>query len=132
MGRVVARQKESGELSHESHKIPDVGRLHLCAAGWRPDAIDDAIVEGKLYLNNSYVAQTLWATNKAGFIASADRNWPLYPKKSGAECLCLAASPSKKRAGSSPVLGQRRFRPQSMSVAREWPEAIRATAVWRP
>lgn len=44
-----------------------------------------AIVDGKLYLNNGYIAQTLWSANKTGHIASADRNWPLYPKKSGSE-----------------------------------------------
>jgi len=43
-----------------------------------------AIVEGKLYLNNGYLAQTLWTTNRTEHIASADHNWPLYPKESGA------------------------------------------------
>ena len=40
-----------------------------------------AIVGGKLYLNNGYLAQDLWSLNKSGNIASADQNWPLYPKK---------------------------------------------------
>ena len=40
-----------------------------------------AIVDGKLYLNNNYLSYHLWALNKSGNIASADRNWPLYPKK---------------------------------------------------
>lgn len=40
------------------------------------------IVDGKLYLNNGHIAQTLWSVNKTGNIESADRNWPLYPKKS--------------------------------------------------
>jgi YHS domain-containing protein len=40
-----------------------------------------AIVEGKLYLNNGFIAQDLWSLNKSGNIASADHNWPLYPKK---------------------------------------------------
>jgi YHS domain-containing protein len=39
-----------------------------------------AIVDGKLYLNNGYIAQTLWSVNKTGNIESADRNWPFYPK----------------------------------------------------
>jgi YHS domain-containing protein len=42
-----------------------------------------AIVDGKLYLNNGYVAQTLWSVNTRGNIASADHNWPLYPKAAG-------------------------------------------------
>jgi YHS domain-containing protein len=40
-----------------------------------------AIVDGKLYLNNNYLSYHLWSLNKSGNIASADRNWPLYPKK---------------------------------------------------
>jgi YHS domain-containing protein len=40
-----------------------------------------AIVDRKLYLNNGFVAEKLWALNKTGNIESADRNWPQYPKK---------------------------------------------------
>ena len=40
-----------------------------------------AIVDGKLYLNNGYIAQSLWSLNKSGNIESADRNWPIYPKQ---------------------------------------------------
>jgi YHS domain-containing protein len=40
-----------------------------------------AVVDGKLYLNNGYIAQTLWSLDKTGNIKSADDNWPLYPKK---------------------------------------------------
>ena len=45
------------------------------------DPIRWAIVDGKLYLNNGYIAQELWSFNRRGNIASADRNWPLYPKQ---------------------------------------------------
>ena len=44
-----------------------------------------AIVNGKLYLNNGFVAEKLWSLNKSGNIASGDRNWPLYPKKLASE-----------------------------------------------
>ncbi len=40
-----------------------------------------AIVDGKLYLNNNYLSYHLWSLDKSGNIASADRDWPLYPKK---------------------------------------------------
>jgi YHS domain-containing protein len=40
-----------------------------------------AIVNGKLCLNNGFVAEKLWSLNKNGNIVSADRNWPQYPKK---------------------------------------------------
>jgi YHS domain-containing protein len=40
-----------------------------------------AIVNGRLYLNNGFVAEKLWSLNKSGNIASADRNWPQYPKR---------------------------------------------------
>jgi YHS domain-containing protein len=58
-----------------------------CAYAMSLDRIADidphrwAIVGGKLYLNNGRIAQDLWSLNKSGNIASADRNWPLYPKK---------------------------------------------------
>ena len=44
-----------------------------------------AIVNGKLYLNNGFVAEKLWSLNKSGNIASGDRNWPLYPRKATGE-----------------------------------------------
>ena len=44
-----------------------------------------AIVDGKLYLNNGFFAEKLWSLNKSGNITSADRNWPLYPKKAVGE-----------------------------------------------
>jgi YHS domain-containing protein len=58
-----------------------------CAYAMSLDRIADidpyrwAIVGGKLYLNNGFIAQDLWSLDKSGNIASADRNWPLYPKK---------------------------------------------------
>ena len=45
------------------------------------DPIRWAIVRGKLYLNNGYIAQELWSFNRRGNIASGDRNRPLYPKQ---------------------------------------------------
>ena len=39
-----------------------------------------AIVNNKLYLNNGFLAQTLWSLDKAGNIARGDQNWPLVPK----------------------------------------------------
>lgn len=40
-----------------------------------------AVVDGKLYLNNGLLAQSLWSLNKRGNIDSADHNWPNYPKQ---------------------------------------------------
>jgi YHS domain-containing protein len=39
-----------------------------------------AIVNDKLYLNNGFLAQTLWSFDKSGNIARGDHNWPLVPK----------------------------------------------------
>jgi len=39
-----------------------------------------AIVDNKLYLNNGFIAQTLWSFDKPGNIVKGDRNWPLVPK----------------------------------------------------
>jgi len=44
-----------------------------------------AIVDGKLYLNNGFLAEKLWSLNQKGNIAAGDRNWPLYPKKAAGE-----------------------------------------------
>jgi YHS domain-containing protein len=38
------------------------------------------IVNDKLYLNNGFLAQTLWSLDKSGNIAKGDQNWPLVPK----------------------------------------------------
>jgi YHS domain-containing protein len=57
-----------------------------CAYAMSIDRIADidparwAIVDGKLYLNNGRISQTLWSIDKAGHIASADRNWVVFPK----------------------------------------------------
>jgi YHS domain-containing protein len=39
-----------------------------------------AVVDGKLYLNNSWFSHTLWSANKGGNIAAADGNWAVFPK----------------------------------------------------
>jgi len=57
-----------------------------CAYAMSLDRIADidpnkwAIVDGKLYLKNGLIAQSLWSQNKSAHIASGDRNWQLYPK----------------------------------------------------
>ncbi len=44
------------------------------------DADEWAIVNSRLYLNNSFFAQTQWSRDKSGNIARGDWNWPLVPK----------------------------------------------------
>ena len=39
-----------------------------------------AIVNNKLYLNNGFLAQSLWSFDKSGNIEKGDRNWPSFPK----------------------------------------------------
>jgi YHS domain-containing protein len=62
-----------------------------CAYAMSLDRIADidpsrwAIVNGRLYLNNGFVAEKLWSLNKDKNIESADRNWPEYPKKAAGE-----------------------------------------------
>jgi YHS domain-containing protein len=42
-----------------------------------------AIVNGKLYLNNNFLSQTLWSLDRSGYIAKGDQNWPQVPKLAG-------------------------------------------------
>jgi YHS domain-containing protein len=62
-----------------------------CAYAMSLDRIADidpdrwAVVDGKLYLNNNFFAHSLWSVNKSGNIASADRNWAVYPKAAEGE-----------------------------------------------
>jgi len=43
-----------------------------------------AIVDGKLYLNNGWLAHRLWSLDEPGRIASGDRNWERFPKSTRA------------------------------------------------
>jgi YHS domain-containing protein len=58
-----------------------------CAYAMSLDRIADIdpsrweIVNHKLYLNNNYLSFHLWSLDKDRNIASADRNWPSYPKQ---------------------------------------------------
>ena len=40
-----------------------------------------AIVNDKLYLNNGFIAQSLWSLDKSGNIVRGDQNWPLISKR---------------------------------------------------
>jgi YHS domain-containing protein len=40
-----------------------------------------AIVNDKLYLNNGFIAQSLWSLDKSGNIVRGNQNWPLIPKQ---------------------------------------------------
>jgi hypothetical protein len=40
-----------------------------------------AIVNDKLYLNNGFIAQSLWSLDKSGNIVRGDQNWPLVAKR---------------------------------------------------
>lgn len=70
---------------HPERYLPRYGGY--CAYAMAHDRIADidpsrwAIVDGKLYLNNGHIAQSLWSLDKSGNIQSADRNWPGYPKQ---------------------------------------------------
>jgi YHS domain-containing protein len=39
-----------------------------------------AIVNDKLYMNNGFLAQSLWSLDKSGNIVRGNQNWPLIPK----------------------------------------------------
>ena len=43
------------------------------------------IVDGKLYLNNNLLSQTLWSVSTRGKIVSADQHWAVFPKTAEAK-----------------------------------------------
>ncbi len=63
--------------------LPQYGGYCAIAMAW--DRIADidpqqwAIVDGRLYLNNSAFAHTLWSFDRRGNIEDADRNWRSFP-----------------------------------------------------
>jgi len=83
-----AENRERFKADPEKY-LPQYGGY--CAYAMALDRIADidpsrwAIVDGKLYLNNGFIAEKLWNLNKSGNITSGDRNWPQYPKKAVGE-----------------------------------------------
>src|SRR5262245_27178734 len=69
--------------------VPQYGGY--CAFAMSINRIDDidpvrwTIVDGKLYLNNNLVSFGLWSVNTPQKIASADRNWTVFPKRPESE-----------------------------------------------
>jgi YHS domain-containing protein len=82
--RFVSAENQARFKADPDKYLPQYGGY--CAYAMSLDRIADidphkwAIVDGKLYLNNGFVAQSLWSLNKNGNIASGDRNWQQYPK----------------------------------------------------
>ena len=83
--RFASAQNLESFKAHPEKYLPQYGGY--CAYAMSLNRIADidpsrwAIVDGRLFLNNGLIAQTLWSRNKSGNIASADRNWPSYPKQ---------------------------------------------------
>ena len=79
-----AEDREEFEAAPEMY-LPQYGGY--CAYAMSLDRIADidpsrwAIVNHKLYLNNNYLSFHLWSLDKNRNIASADHNWPSYPKQ---------------------------------------------------
>jgi hypothetical protein len=69
--------------------VPQYGGY--CAYAMSIDRIADidpsrwAIVDGKLYLNNNLLSQTLWSVSTRGKIVSADQHWAVFPKTAATE-----------------------------------------------
>ena len=83
--RFASAQNLARFKSDPEKYLPQYGGY--CAYAMSLDRIADidpsrwAIVDGRLFLNNGLIAQTLWSRNKSGNISSADHNWPSYPKQ---------------------------------------------------
>ena len=84
--RFVSAEHRDRFLAEPEKFVPQYGGY--CAFAIALNTIADidpdewAIVNDKLYLNNSFFSQKLWSLDKSGNIAHGDRNWPLVPKLS--------------------------------------------------
>ena len=65
--------------------VPQYGGYCALAMSWNKIADIEpdqwAIVNDKLYLNNGFIAQSLWSLDKSGNIVRGDQNWPLVAKR---------------------------------------------------
>jgi len=82
--RFVSADHRNRFMAEPEKFVPQYGGYcaFAIAQNWIADIDPDewAIVDGKLYLNNGFFAQSLWSLDKSGNIAAGDRNWPLVPK----------------------------------------------------
>ena len=82
--RFVSADHRNRFIAEPDKFVPQYGGYcaFAIAQNWIADIDPDewAIVDGKLYLNNGFFAQSLWSLDKSGNIAAGDRNWPLVPK----------------------------------------------------
>lgn len=82
--RFVSADHQKRFVADPEKFLPQYGGY--CALAIALDRIADidpdewTIVQGKLYLNNGFFAQSLWSLDESGNIAAGDRNWPLVPK----------------------------------------------------
>ena len=83
--RFVSAENRARFMADPEKYLPQYGGY--CAYAMALNRIADidparwAIVDGKLYLNNNFLSQTLWSVNKGSNIASADGNWKVLPKR---------------------------------------------------
>ena len=82
--RFVSAENRDRFIASPEKFVPQYGGY--CAMAISLNKIADidpdqwAIVNDKLYLNNGFLAQSLWSLDKSGNIVKGDRNWPLIPK----------------------------------------------------
>jgi YHS domain-containing protein len=82
--RFVSAENRARFLAAPENFVPQYGGY--CAYAISLNQIADiepdewAIVNNKLYLNNGFLAQTLWSLDKSGNIVKGDQNWPRIPK----------------------------------------------------
>ena len=82
--RFVSAENRDRFLAATEKFVPQYGGY--CAYAISLNKIADidpdewAIVNDKLYLNNGFLAQSLWFLDKSGNIVRGDQNWPLVPK----------------------------------------------------
>jgi YHS domain-containing protein len=77
--RFASEENRVAFLADPERYVPQYGGYCAIAMAWNRIADVDphqwAIVDGRLYLNNSAFAHGLWSLRRRGHIRDADRNW---------------------------------------------------------
>lgn len=85
--RFASEENRARFVADPARYVPQYGGY--CAYAMSVDRIADIdprrfdVRDGKLYLNNGYLAEALWSVGTGSHVKSADENWRVFPRASG-------------------------------------------------